>query len=108
MRIAFMERSAAMHMGQQVLRANRVKILCISVGDEDDLMASAHSFTIHPSLLTHEGSFCRCPAMVAHHTARQRARSASLPKFVKETLVRFAQIATPEGESEHSCSVSIS
>ena len=61
MRIAFMERSAAMHMGQQVLRANRVKILCTSVGNEDDLMESAHSFTIHSSFLTHEGFMLPLP-----------------------------------------------
>jgi hypothetical protein len=55
---------------------NRVKILFTAVGNEDDLIESANSFTIHPLLLTHEELMLPLPRMVAHQTDRQRARSA--------------------------------
>src|SRR4051795_10421067 len=70
---------------------NRVKILFPSVGKEDDLMESAHFYNIHPSLLMHVGLMLPLPRMVAHQTDRQRAWSASLPAFVKETLARAAR-----------------
>jgi hypothetical protein len=70
--------------------ANRVKILFTTVGSEGDLTGSPNSLHIHTSLRMHEGLLLPLRRMVAHQIAIQRVRSASLPKFVKETLARFA------------------
>ena len=42
-----------------------------------------------PRFLWHESFMLPLRRMVAHQNALQRVRSASLPKFVKETLARF-------------------
>jgi hypothetical protein len=56
--------------------ANRVKILFTSVGNEDDLIESANSFNIHPSLLAYDGLMLPLPCMVTHQTDIQRTGSA--------------------------------
>src|SRR5215467_13944902 len=83
-------RTALHHFGPL---PNHVKILFTAVGNGGDRMASANSFNLPPLLLTHEDFMLPLTRMVAHQTDVQWIRSASLPKFVKETLVRFAPTA---------------